>query len=108
MSLDPKRRPSADEILKKNISKKRMNEYLKENDFDDKKNNEANANIQQYTNKNLKIKESIFIIDDDFKVDEDDDEKENKEETQNEDDKDNYDFIRQMSIIYDQNKKNKK
>ena len=108
MSLDPKKRPSADEILKKNISKKRMNEYLKENDFDDKKNNEANVDIQQYAKKNLKFKESIFIIDDDFKNDEnddDDDEKEDKEESQNKDDKDNYDFIRQMSMIYDQNKK---
>ena len=107
MSLEPKKRPFADEILKKNISKKRMDEYLKENDFDDKKNNEANADIQQYTKKNLKIKESIFILDDDFKINGNDDEieEEEEEESQNKDDKENYDFIRQMSMIYDQNKK---
>ena len=110
MSLDPKNRPSAEEILNKNISKKRMDKYLKETGFDDKKNNEDNGDIQQDTKKNRKVKESVFIIDDDFKIDDDNDEKveEEEEESQNKDDKDNYDFIRQMSIIYDQNNNKKK
>ena len=110
MSLDPDKRPSAEEILKKNISEKRMDEFLKENNFDDNKNNQANFEIQQYNKKKLKFKESIYIVDkkkinEDEEEDDDDDDKE--EECQNKDDKENYDFIRQMSIIFDQNKKNK-
>jgi len=110
MSLDPDKRPSADEILKKNISEKRMDEFLKENDFDDKKNNEANIEIQQYNKNKFKFKESIYIVDKKNIIEdeeEDDDDDDEKEEGQNKDDKDNYDFIRQMSIIFDQNKKNK-
>ena len=110
MSLDPNKRPSAEEILKKNILEKRMDELLVEINFDDNKNNQANAEIQQYNKKKLRFKESIYIVDkkninDD--EEEDDDEDDEKEEGQNTDDKDNYDFIRQMSIIFDQNKKNK-
>ena len=110
MSLDPDKRPSAEEILKKNISEKRMDEFLKENNFDDNKNNQANFEIQQYNKKKLKFKESIYIVDkkkinEDEEEDDDDDDKE--EECQNKDDKENYDFIRQMSIIFEQNKKNK-
>ena len=63
MSLDPDKRPSAEEILKKNISEKRMDEFLKENNFDDNKNNQANFEIQQYNKKKLKFKESIYIVD---------------------------------------------
>lgn len=101
MSLDPDKRPSANEILKKNITKNGMDEYLKKIC---EINNEVTSDIQQKTSKNVKLKESIFIIDDDFKIDEGDEEKEEEEESQN-NDKDNYDFIKQMSIIYDQNKK---
>ena len=48
---------------------------------------------------------SLYEDDIENENDDDDDEKEDKEESQNKDDKDNYDFIRQMSMIYDQNKK---
>ena len=112
MSLDPDKRPSADEILKKKITEKRMDEFLIENNFDENKNDQANAEILQYNKKKLKFKESIYIVDkrivniNDDDDEEDDDEKE--EDPQNKDDKDNYDFIRQMSMIFDQNQKNKK
>ena len=110
MSIDPDKRPSAEEILKKDISKKRMDEFLKENNFDDNTNNQANFQIQQYNKKKLKFKESIYIVDKNIieeEEDEDDDDDEKEEEPQKKDEKENYDFIRQMSIIFDQNKKNK-
>ena len=111
MSLDPDKRPSANEILKKDISEKNMEIILKENNFDDNKNEQANVEIQQYNKKKLKFKESYYIVDkrkinmnDD---DEEDNDDEKEDETQNKDEKENYDFIRQMSMIFDQNKKNK-
>lgn len=105
-SVDPIARPKAEEILRKNIMIKRMNEYLKENNFDEKKNNEAVASIQEFLEnvkkRRLKKIESKIIIDDEYK---DKNKEENYEEKE---ERKNIDLLRQMSLIFDMTSKNVK
>ena len=101
MSLDPLQRPMAEEILRKDIIKKRMNDYLEENNFDEKNNNEVCAsiskNLENFEKKRRrKFKESII-------VDNEKNEKnieENLNLSQEKEGKKNND-----SIIFDQSKK---
>ena len=104
MNLDPTQRPMAQDILRKNIIKNRMNKYLEENNYDAKKNKEACASIRKYNEnlekKRLKHKESVIVLDPEKSVKNNEmfyynlaEEKENKR---------NYDLLRQMSMMFDQ------
>ena len=67
ISIDPLQRPLAEDILKANIIKKRMNECMEENNYDTQGNNEVYASIRIYTEnlakKRSKYKESVFALD---------------------------------------------
>ena len=110
MSLDPAQRPMAQDILRKNIIKNRMNKFLEENNYDDKKNKEVCESIKKYNDnlekKRLKRKESEIVLDVEKSVKNNEmyyynlaDTKENKR---------NYDLLRQMSMMFDQATKNNK
>ena len=108
MSLDPKKRPNINQILEKDIIKKRMDSCLKDNNFDL---NDVENKIQNYEKK-----ENEETIKDDF----DDKNKKNEDmniviEEKNENKikndkmivtmnkinaKKNYDLLRQMSLIH--------
>ena len=110
MSLDPIQRPIAEDILRKDIIKKRMDEYMEENNYDSKKNNEVYASIKVYTEnyekKRKKHKESVIVLEDGKTV-------KNNEMfyynlTEEKDNKENYDLMRQMSMNFDQECQNNK
>lgn len=101
MSLNPKDRPTAEQILEKAIIKTRMDCYLKENDFNAKEVNEA---IEEYKKKNKKKHKEIKVSDEKMKElysdlnDEIEAFKENKA---------HYDLNRQMTIMNKTIKKTK-
>ena len=64
MSLNPKDRPTAEQILEKAIIKTRMDCYLKEKDFDAK---EVNEDIEEYEKKNKKKHKEIKVSDEEMK-----------------------------------------
>ena len=105
MSFDPEKRPSAEEILEKNIVNKRMELCLKENNYDKLK---AENTIQNYEKKQKdeKLKDNFGeeventdnkkseIINEEIKKEEKDNNEDNKKE------KVNYDFLRQLTYIH--------
>ena len=101
MSLNPKDRPTAEQILEKEIIKSRMDCYLRENEYDAK---EAKEAIKEYENKNKKKHTEIKVSDEEMKdlfSDLNDKIEANKEN------KANYDLFRQMTIMNKTIKKNK-
>ena len=119
MSINPKDRPTAKQILEKNIINERMKSFLKENNFDLSL---AESSIQNYENK-----EKDEIVKDNFEIDSNknnkmpiiiqemkkDEEKKNgikeeenpnlvqtMEEKINKNKKTNYDFLRQMTFLH--------
>ena len=113
MSLDPEKRPSAEQILEKKIISERMNLCLKENNFDytkaensiqdyEKKQNDENL-IDNFDDKNNNIKNNFIIIE---KInDKDIDKLDNNKLVRTMDnthkkEKVNYDFLRQLTFIH--------
>ena len=112
MSLDPIQRPMAQDILRKNVIKNRMNKYLEENNYDAKKNNEACLSIKKYNEnlekKRLKHKESLIALDVENSVKNNEMYYYNLDNVQEKENKRNYDLLRQMSMMFDQATKNNK
>ena len=114
MSFDPQKRPSAGEILEKNIVSKRMELCLKENNYDNLKAENAIQNYEK-KQKDEKLRDNFDeeaentdnktneIANEDTKKEEKDN-IENKNENENVEDnkkeKVNYDFLRQLSYIH--------
>ena len=103
MSQNPKNRPTAEQILEKDIIKKRMNLYLKENNFNSK---DVENFIQNYEQNEIKEdfeeeknKTNLQII-----ITENDNNNEDLNKTQDvtplKNNKVKYDFQRQMSLIH--------
>ena len=101
MTIDPKKRPSAQQILEKDIVRKRMNSFLKENEF--------NSDINEI-NKYIKKEKEKYQIDfenkdDDINIEIEDigneeiNNEENMKRISTQEDKIKYDFFRQISFI---------
>ena len=101
MSLNPKERPTAKQILEKETIKARMDCYLRENEFNAK---EAIEAIKEYEEKKKKEYTEIRVSDEEMKDLFSD---LNEEIEANKESKANYDLIRQMTIMSKTIKKTK-
>ena len=101
MSLNPKERPTAAQILEKAIIKARMDCYLRENEYNAK---EAIEAIKEYEEKKKKGYTEIRVSDEEIKDLFSD---LNEEIEANKERKANYDLIRQMTIMSKTIKKTK-
>ena len=112
MSIEPEKRPSAEQILEKEIVNERMSLCLKKYNYD---NSKAENDIQNYekkqTNDDLKDnfeiktsgnKKNEIIIEENENENNDNNEKiiANKENEINKKEKANYDFLRQLTCIH--------
>ena len=97
MTYQPRQRPSVEDILEKDIIKKRMNLYLKENKFNkDEAIKEINNYIEKFGRIEKEEESNLFKIDDYYDIlDISYATYPQKEE------KKRYDFARQLSIIHD-------
>ena len=103
MTIEPEKRPSAEEILKKDIIKNRMISFYNEN-----KNNfdyyEAEKFIEKYKFENENNETSKKNIND-IKIDDSDDLNKTEEMTPVKPEKIKYDYLRQMSFLHVQIKR---
>ena len=109
MTIDPTKRPTAQQILEKDIIRKRMDSFLQENTL--------NSDIAEI-NKYIEKEKEKYLIDFDNKVDdsnikiedfdcEDINNEENMAIISAQEEKIRYDFFRQMTLIDKSLKKNK-
>jgi NIMA (never in mitosis gene a)-related kinase len=106
MTYEPSKRPSIEKILEKDIIKKRMNLYLKENKFNK---DETIKEINNYTKKfrNIEKEEESNLFKDD-KIDDNFDNLNTSSATcPLKEEKKKYDLARQLSIIHDYLQKSK-
>ena len=106
MTYEPSKRPSIEEILEKDIIKKRMDLYLKENEFNK---DEATEAINNYIEKfgSIEKEEESSLFKDDKTDDNFDSLNTSSASCPLKEEKKKYDFARQLSIIHDYLKKSK-
>ena len=106
MTYEPSKRPSIEEILEKDIIKKRMDLYLKENEFNK---DEATEAINNYIEKfgSIEKEEESSLVKDDKTDDNFDSLNTSSASCPLKEEKKKYDFARQLSIIHDYLKKSK-
>ena len=106
MTYEPSKRPSIEEILEKDIIKKRMDLYLKENEFNK---DEATEAINNYIEKfgSIEKEEENSLVKDDKTDDNFDSLNTSSASCPLKEEKKKYDFARQLSIIHDYLNKSK-
>ena len=106
MTYEPSKRPSIEEILEKDIIKKRMDLYLKENEFNK---DEATEAINNYIEKfeSIEKEEESSLVKDDKTDDNFDSLNTSSASCPLKEEKKKYDFARQLSIIHDYLNKSK-